>query len=122
MEKDIIYSKCGSSFTYLLLDPRITKDLPTRVDEITPIETWKTFIKSIFYIGKGTQSRPNDHMNEAMHAWIGINKCRSGKVCPNINFFFQLYKIIFCVYIILDGLYYKLVEREKRSSLCPSVS
>lgn len=98
LEKDIIYSKCGSSFTYLLLDPRITKDLPARVDEITPIETWKTFIESIFYIGKGTQSRPNDHMNEAMHTWIGINKCRSEKVCSNIIIFFlQLYKKKFCL-------------------------
>lgn len=88
-EKDIICPLSGSSFTYLLLDPRITRNLPARADQFqNPIEIWQTFISSIFYVGKGTKSRPNDHMNEAFNSWIGQN-CRvmSRKVCNNSTFF-----------------------------------
>jgi len=71
LEKDIISNQSGSSFTYLLLDPRITKNLPARVDLINnSFEIWKIFINSIFYIGKGTNSRPNDHIREAFNSWI----------------------------------------------------
>lgn len=74
LEKDIVYKNSGSSFTYLLLDPRITKNLPARVDQMDDsIEVWQTFIRSIFYIGKGTRTRPNDHMNEAFNSWIKQN-------------------------------------------------
>lgn len=71
LEDSIVCAKSGSSFTYLLLDPRITNNLPARADQMNPIEIWQTFIKSIFYIGKGTKSRPNDHMNEAFNSWVG---------------------------------------------------
>lgn len=82
LEEEIICRKSGSSFTYLLLDPRITKNLPSRADQMNdPILVWQTFINSIFYIGKGTKSRPNDHMNEAFNCWIGQNKEMSQKVC-----------------------------------------
>ncbi|XP_025200447.1 uncharacterized protein LOC112598258 [Melanaphis sacchari] len=70
LEDSIVSAKSGSSFTYLLLDPRITNNLPVRANEMNPIEIWQTFIRSIFYIGKGTKSRPNDHMNEAFKAWV----------------------------------------------------
>lgn len=79
LENDIISNKNGESFTYLLIDPRITQNLPARADEISkPIKIWQTFISSIFYIGKGTNSRLNDHMNEAFNFWRGVNK-------PKIN-------------------------------------
>lgn len=42
-----------ASFTYLLLDPRITSDLPARASKQNIHETWKTFVSSIFYVGKG---------------------------------------------------------------------
>ncbi|XP_025419352.1 uncharacterized protein LOC112689739 isoform X2 [Sipha flava] len=82
LEENIIFNKNGSSFTYLLLDPRISKNLPARANKIkNPIEIWQTFISSIFYIGKGTKSRPNDHMNEAFNFWIEKNnKEKSRKV------------------------------------------
>jgi len=71
LENDIILNQNGSSFIYLLLDPRITKNLPGRVDLMNnSIEIWQTFIKSIFYIGKGTSCRPNDHIREAFNSWI----------------------------------------------------
>lgn len=70
LEKDIIHNHNGSSFTYLLLDPRITKNLPGRVDVFNnSIEIWQTFINSIFYVGKGTNSRPYAHIREAFNCW-----------------------------------------------------
>lgn len=82
LEKDIIYHKSGPSFTYLLLDPRVTRNLPTRADQINnPIKIWRIFISSIFYVGKGTNFRPKDHMTEAFKSWIEkVNKGISPKV------------------------------------------
>lgn len=82
LEKDIIYDKSGPSFTYLLLDPRVTRNLPARADQINnPIKIWRIFISSIFYIGKGTNFRPKDHMTEAFNSWIEkVNKGISPKV------------------------------------------
>jgi len=89
LEDSIVCAKSGSSFTYLLLDPRITNNLPARADQMNPIEIWQTFIKSIFYIGKGTKSRPNDHMNEAFNSWVGNkNQDKSRKVCSVIKCYF----------------------------------
>uniref|UniRef100_A0A2K5F629 Ankyrin repeat and LEM domain-containing protein 1 n=1 Tax=Aotus nancymaae TaxID=37293 RepID=A0A2K5F629_AOTNA len=42
-----------SSFTYLLLDPRETQDLPARAFSLTPAERLQTFVRAIFYVGKG---------------------------------------------------------------------
>lgn len=82
LEESIVGHKSGSSFTYLLLDPRISQNLPARADQFEdPIQIWQTFIKSIFYVGKGTKSRPNDHMNEAFQSWTDKkNKEKTRKV------------------------------------------
>jgi len=89
----------GSSFTYLLIDPRITKNLPARADNFqNPIKVWQTFIRSIFYIGKGSKSRPNDHMTEAFNSWIGKNKKEiSQKVCIFIIIILLKIIILHCV-------------------------
>ncbi|XP_053524010.1 ankyrin repeat and LEM domain-containing protein 1 isoform X2 [Artibeus jamaicensis] len=55
-----------SSFTYLLLDPRETQDLPARAFSLTPAERLRTFVHAIFYVGKGTRARPNAHLWEAL--------------------------------------------------------
>ncbi|GFO24721.1 ankyrin repeat and lem domain-containing protein 1 [Plakobranchus ocellatus] len=55
-----------SSFTYLLLDPRVTENLPLRAKEMTDLEVFKTFICAIFYIGKGKRARPYSHLHEAV--------------------------------------------------------
>lgn len=52
----------GSSYVYLLLDPRKTRDIPKETDRLTladRIKTWKTFLQSIFYIGVGTTNKNN---------------------------------------------------------------
>lgn len=61
--------KNKSSFTYLLLDPRVTNNLPYRAENLQFDEVWKTFLASIFYVGKGKRSRPYSHLYEAVRYW-----------------------------------------------------
>ncbi|XP_068958163.1 ankyrin repeat and LEM domain-containing protein 1 isoform X2 [Petaurus breviceps papuanus] len=39
-----------SSFTYLLLDPRVTQNLPSRCHILSPAECFQTFTHAIFYV------------------------------------------------------------------------
>ncbi|KAL5004171.1 hypothetical protein ScPMuIL_017627 [Solemya velum] len=55
-----------SSFTYLLLDPRITKNLPNRAHNLDNLAVFSTFIEAIFYVGKGKRARPYAHLYEAI--------------------------------------------------------
>ncbi|XP_043577372.1 ankyrin repeat and LEM domain-containing protein 1 isoform X1 [Chiloscyllium plagiosum] len=55
-----------SSFNYLLLDPRVTKNLPVRCHTLSSLECFRTFVSSIFYVGKGKRSRPYCHLYEAL--------------------------------------------------------
>ncbi|XP_058460409.1 ankyrin repeat and LEM domain-containing protein 1 [Malaya genurostris] len=54
------------SFIYLLIDPRISENLPAQQKLLTPHELWKRFLLSIFYVGKGKSSRPYCHLYDAM--------------------------------------------------------
>ncbi|XP_011164810.1 uncharacterized protein LOC105199405 [Solenopsis invicta] len=64
-----------ASFTYLLLDPRITKDLPSRSIRLTKSEVWSIFLNAIFYVGKGKRSRPFAHLYDAFKTWVdGTNR------------------------------------------------
>jgi len=56
---------CKTSFNYLLLDPGCTNNLPMKVFLHSDQTLWRTFIASLFYIGKGTRSRPFHHLYEA---------------------------------------------------------
>lgn len=58
-----------SSFTYLLLDPRITHNLPFRADSLKPEKLWETFLSAVFYVGKGKRSRPYSHLYDAVTLW-----------------------------------------------------
>ncbi|CAG9563830.1 unnamed protein product [Danaus chrysippus] len=70
-----------TSFTYLLLDPRITGNLPARANSQTHQVSWTTFINSIFYIGKGKRSRPYAHLYQALTPWKhNIRKSSKQKV------------------------------------------
>lgn len=53
-----------SSFNYLLLDPRKTRNLPASRDGEG--RKWKVFLDSVFYVGKGTRSRPYAHLYEVL--------------------------------------------------------
>lgn len=59
-----------TSFNYLLLDPRITQDLPHHALQIPESDIWTTFLSSIFYIGKGKRSRPYSHLYDAFNMWV----------------------------------------------------
>lgn len=52
-------------YNYLLLDPRITKNLSSQVKMRSLKSLFYDFISAIFYIGKGTGSRSYDHLKEA---------------------------------------------------------
>jgi len=53
------------SFNYLLLDPRVTHNLPLNESQ-DQSRLFKRFVSSIFYIGKGKQTRPHEHLYEAV--------------------------------------------------------
>ncbi|XP_078489698.1 uncharacterized protein LOC144746277 [Ciona intestinalis] len=55
-------------FNYLLLDPRVTKNLPSRINQLSEVECLKIFSGAIFYVGKGKRSRPYDHFKDAIRA------------------------------------------------------
>ncbi|XP_052223131.1 ankyrin repeat and LEM domain-containing protein 1-like isoform X2 [Dreissena polymorpha] len=69
-----------SSFNYLLLDPRITKNLPNRECNMNKLDVFRTFISAIFYIGKGMRDRPYFHLYEAIKHKKSPTKKASGKV------------------------------------------
>lgn len=46
--------------------PRITQNLPLRSHHLSPAECFRTFVKAIFYVGKGTRARPYWHFTEAL--------------------------------------------------------
>ncbi|XP_058829448.1 ankyrin repeat and LEM domain-containing protein 1-like isoform X2 [Topomyia yanbarensis] len=54
------------SFIYLLIDPRVSENLPAQQKMTSPHQLWKRFLQSIFYVGKGKSSRPYCHLYDAM--------------------------------------------------------
>uniref|UniRef100_A0A182M6B4 LEM domain-containing protein n=1 Tax=Anopheles culicifacies TaxID=139723 RepID=A0A182M6B4_9DIPT len=68
------------SFIYLLLDPRVSNNLPAQQNLLEPFELWKRFLSSVFYVGKGKSSRPYCHLYDAMKLYRQ-KECRSEKQC-----------------------------------------
>ncbi|XP_050032839.1 uncharacterized protein [Dermacentor andersoni] len=62
------------SFTYLLLDTRVTRNLPLRAPGLTLAERMSDFLKAVFYVGKGKRSRPFSHLCEALLVRKGLDK------------------------------------------------
>lgn len=58
-----------SAFNYLLIDPRITDNLPKRAKYLSEKEVFRIFISSIFYIGKGSRARPYAHLYDTLRHW-----------------------------------------------------
>uniref|UniRef100_W8BHJ2 Ankyrin repeat and LEM domain-containing protein 1 n=1 Tax=Ceratitis capitata TaxID=7213 RepID=W8BHJ2_CERCA len=54
------------SFIYMLIDPRISCNLPGESMCIDKYNAWTRFLQSVFYVGKGKTSRPYSHLYEAM--------------------------------------------------------
>lgn len=73
-----------TSFTYLLLDPRVTQNLPYRSIDLTESEVWSIFLNAIFYIGKGKRSRPFAHLYNAFNIWISRASTKPSKKINHI--------------------------------------
>ncbi|XP_075719290.1 ankyrin repeat and LEM domain-containing protein 1 [Rhinoderma darwinii] len=69
-----------SSFNYLLLDPRVTRNLPSRCRDLSQPDCFRTFVSAVFYVGKGKRSRPYCHLYEALTHYKGIGKQPCSKV------------------------------------------
>uniref|UniRef100_A0A8C4W317 Ankyrin repeat and LEM domain containing 1 n=1 Tax=Gopherus evgoodei TaxID=1825980 RepID=A0A8C4W317_9SAUR len=70
-----------SSFNYLLLDPRVTQNLPFRCHRLSQADCFRTFISAVFYVGKGKRSRPYSHLYQALTHYRGGKK----QVCPKVQ-------------------------------------
>nr|XP_015221086.1 PREDICTED: ankyrin repeat and LEM domain-containing protein 1 [Lepisosteus oculatus] len=78
-----------SSFNYLLLDPRVTKNLPARSPSLSPAECFRVFVSAIFYVGKGKRSRPYSHLYEALDYYRGDKT--SKKLCSKVQHILQVW-------------------------------
>ena len=58
-----------SAFNYLLIDPRVTKNLPSRAKFLDSKEVFRIFVSAIFYIGKGSRARPYAHLYDSLKYW-----------------------------------------------------
>lgn len=58
-----------TSFNYLLLDSRISLNLPKRAAHLTTSEVWECFLSAVFYVGKGKKARPYAHLYQAATIW-----------------------------------------------------
>lgn len=78
-----------SSFNYLLLDPRVTSNLPFRSHTMTSQECFKTFVNAIFYVGKGKRSRPYSHLYEALEYYKGEKSAK--RLCRKVEHILQVW-------------------------------
>lgn len=63
--------------------PRVTQDLPLRCHRLSPAECFRTFVKAVFYVGKGTRARPYCHLSEALSQYrAGTRKVGWAGDCP----------------------------------------
>lgn len=58
-----------TSFNYLLLDSRVSLNLPKRAGNLTTAEIWECFLSAVFYVGKGKRTRPYAHLYQAVAVW-----------------------------------------------------
>lgn len=67
---------CVNFFSFV----RVTKNLPFRSHTMSPEECFQTFIKAIFYVGKGKRSRPYSHLYEALEYHRGDKTSKVSRV------------------------------------------
>ncbi|NWQ70859.1 ANKL1 protein, partial [Neopipo cinnamomea] len=77
-----------SSFNYLLLDPRTTRDLPLRCARLSPARAFQTFVSAVFYVGKGTRARPYCHLAEA----LGQHRAGTRRGCPKVRRILEIWE------------------------------
>lgn len=99
-----------SSFTYLLLDPRVTKNLPCRTD-LSAEEKWKIFITSIFYVGKGKRSRPYQHLYDAVESYSKTMDKQSEKIQHILDIWNEGYGVV-CLHVFQNVIPVEAYTRE----------
>lgn len=70
------YMRAGntkSAFNYVLIDPRLTANLPVRAkqERLSERDVLAVFVGAIFYVGKGSRARPYAHLYDACRYWKG---------------------------------------------------
>lgn len=101
-----------SSFTYLLLDPRITGNLPHRSLSLTQLQTWQTFLSAIFYVGKGKRSRPYQHLYDAVELWKKGETASSSKKLQRILDIWKSGSGVVCLHVFLNIIPVEAYTRE----------
>jgi hypothetical protein len=101
-----------SSFTYLLLDPRVSQNLPCKAETMQPSDVWRSFLDSIFYVGKGKRSRPYSHLYEAATLYnAGQTKSDNDKVQTILNIWNDKCGVI-CLHIFQNVIPVEAYTRE----------
>lgn len=68
-----------TSFIYLLIDPRISENLPNQ-NNLNKRDVWAKFLASIFYVGKGKKARPYNHLYDALRLYSTENSALAKKL------------------------------------------
>ena len=77
LSNSLIYEYDQFIYIIIITSEKI-QDLPKKAETLNPREVFKLFIKSVFYVGKGKQSRPYAHLFEAsLQNKVGAD-CREG--------------------------------------------
>lgn len=66
-------------FNYLLIDPRVSRQISTKVSDM---DKFRVFVEAIFYIGKGQKDRPLQHLQDAKESQVNA----PNKVCALITY------------------------------------
>ncbi|CAK9814606.1 Ankyrin repeat and LEM domain-containing protein 1 [Anthophora quadrimaculata] len=98
-------------FNYLLLDPRITRDLPSRAESLTKSTIWTTFLSAIFYVGKGTRNRPYSHLKDSFDIWVSNKNSESTKIQHILNIWNAGYGVV-CLHVFQNSIPVEAYTRE----------
>ncbi|XP_017878261.1 uncharacterized protein LOC108623914 [Ceratina calcarata] len=98
-------------FNYLLLDPRVTKDLPCCTEKLTSSSIWSRFISAIFYVGKGTRNRPYSHLKDAFDTWVSHRNPENAKIRHILNIWNDGYGVI-CLHMFQNSIPVEAYTRE----------
>ncbi|XP_065724311.2 ankyrin repeat and LEM domain-containing protein 1 [Drosophila suzukii] len=75
-KKNLREGHLKQSFIYMLIDPRISRNLPGESAFLEKFGVWQRFLDSIFYVGKGKSSRPYAHLYDAMRQHTRLHQKR----------------------------------------------
>ncbi|XP_030748225.1 ankyrin repeat and LEM domain-containing protein 1 [Sitophilus oryzae] len=113
----MVQRKLENKFTYFLRDPRVTSNLPSRVDNLSPEKIWETFLSAIFYVGKGKRSRPYQHLYDAVQLWKTQESPSSKKIA--VLFVYLFFKHVWndgggviCLHVFLNNIPVEAYTRE----------